>query len=119
MLCSDIVTYLRSLPTYVTMRPHHQRPIGAESSFTMSTHLPHSSINLSIHNVVSCEVSRRIIPCGSPSDQYDPTFEAFDIVIRDAHGIVHRVNMFGLANLETRERCTPIKLTVKEEPIPV
>ena len=85
----------------------------------MSTHLPHSSINLSIHNVVSCEVSRRIIPCTDSSNRFDPTFEAFDIVIRDAHGIIHRVNVFGLANVETRERCTPIILTVKEEPIPV
>jgi hypothetical protein len=119
MLCSDIVTHLRSLPTYGTMRPHHQRPIGAESSFTMATYVPHSSINLSLHNVVSCEVKRRNIPSSDQQNIYSPSFEAFELTIRDAHGTVHNINMFGLANLETRERCTPIQLTVKEEPIPV
>lgn len=118
MLCSDIVGYLRSHPTYVTMRPHHQRPIGAESSFTMSTYVPHSSINLSLHNVVSCDIKRRNIPT-SDHDTYNPSFEAFELTIRDAHGTVHTINMFGLANRETRERCTPIILNVKEEPIPV
>ena len=85
----------------------------------MDTYVPHSSINLSLHNVVSCEIKRRVIPSSDQLNQYNPSFETFELTIRDAHGTVHIINMFGLSNLETRERCTPIILNVKGETIPV
>ena len=51
MLCSDIVGYLRSLPTYVTMPPHHQCPIGAESRVTMAL-----KADMTIHEATTLEV---------------------------------------------------------------